>query len=434
MTKLSILFLCVFLNTSYQNDDLDKEFSNYEKERVQLSIPRNVFSYQQNFASIASIDNLLLFKKFYEKYDSIFKKIDRSNLSLDDKINLDHIQYIISLQLKRFSLEMNFKQQNETIPKLGLYMLKDHENWYRYYAKLYTSVDTDPDEMFKYGEAEVKKAKEEINRIQKQMGYEYRDKDFYTYLKSEKFYLTKTNKIEKKYREKESVIRKKLHKLFENTEVPEFIITASDYTSSTMSPGEYVRSKNSFVYNFSDGKQNVRLMSFLIIHEGIPGHHYQFSLLAKNRINKPAFTENVSYSGNFEGWACYTESLGKELGQYQSPEEELSKWEWDLVRSLRQMLDVGIHYYGWSTDKAFAFWNENVKGQDDIAYREITRVIYWPGQSLSYKIGARKIEEFKSRLQVTDSTIKKFHSVFLSFSAEPLEVIEKNIAEVYNAR
>jgi uncharacterized protein (DUF885 family) len=246
--------------------------------------------------------------------------------------------------------------------------------------------------------------------------------------------LTKTNKIEKKYREKESVIRKKLHKLFENTEVPEFIITASDYTSSTMSPGEYVRNKNSFVYNFSDGKQNVRLMSFLIIHEGIPGHHYQFSLLAKNRINKPAFTENVSYSGNFEGWACYTESLGKELGQYQSPEEELSKWEWDLVRSLRQMLDVGIHYYGWSTDKAFAFWNENVKGQDDIAYREITRVIYWPGQSLSYKIGARKIEEFKSRLQVTDSTIKKFHSVFLSFSAEPLEVIEKNIAEVYNAR
>jgi uncharacterized protein (DUF885 family) len=85
-------------------------------------------------------------------------------------------------------------------------------------------------------------------------------------------------------------------------------------------------------------------------------------------------------------------------------------------------------------DKAFALWNENVKGQDDIAYREITRVIYWPGQSLSYKIGARKIEEFKSRLHVTDSTIKKFHSVFLSFSAEPLEVIEKNIVEAYNAR
>jgi hypothetical protein len=45
-----------------------------------------------------------------------------------------------------------------------------------------------------------------------------------------------------------------------------------------------------------------------------------------------------------------------------------------------------------------------------------------------------KIEEFKSRLHVTDTTIKRFHSVFLSFSAEPLEVIERNIGDVYNAR
>jgi len=434
MTKFSILFLCVFLNTSYQNDDLDKEFSNYEKERVQLKIPHYGYSYLVNFSTIEPIDTLFSFKKFYEKYDSIFKQFDRSKLSIDDKINLDHIQYIISLQLKRFSLEISFKQQNDTVSNKGLYTLKDHDDWYKYYAKLYTSLETDPDEMFKYGEVELKKVKEEINRIQKQMGYEHRDEAIYTYLKSEKFYLTKTNKIEKKYREKESVIRKNLHKLFQNTEVPKFVITPSIGTSNTVSPGSYTHSNNSFVYNFSDGKQNARVMSFLIIHEGIPGHHYQFSLKAKNKINKPAFAQNISYSGNTEGWASYTESLGKELGLYQSPEEELSKWEWDLVRSLRLMLDVGLHYYGWSTDKAFAFWTENIKGQDDIAYREITRVIYWPGQSLSYKIGARKIEEFKTRLHITDSTIKKFHSLFLSFSAEPLEVIEKNIVEAYNAR
>jgi uncharacterized protein (DUF885 family) len=97
---------------------------------------------------------------------------------------------------------MNFKQQNDTIPNKGLYILKDHKEWYRYYAKLYTSFEMDPDDMFKYGEAEVKRVKAEINRIQKQMGYEDRDDDFYTYLKSEKFYLTKTNKIEKNLKKK----------------------------------------------------------------------------------------------------------------------------------------------------------------------------------------------------------------------------------------
>lgn len=202
MTKFSILFLCLFLNTSYQNDDLDKEFFNYESERSQLNIPGYGFGYQWNFATIAPIDTLLLFKKFYEKHDSILKKFDRNKLSINDKINLDHLQYIVSLQLKRFSLEINFEKQKDTVSALGLYRLRDHEHWYRYYAKLYTSLETDPDEMFKYGEAEVKRVNAEINRIQKQLGYENRDKDFYTYLKSEKFYLTKTNKIEKKIQRK----------------------------------------------------------------------------------------------------------------------------------------------------------------------------------------------------------------------------------------
>jgi len=432
VTKFSIIFLCFFLNTIYQSDDLNKEFANYETERAQLYIPQYENSYQENFASIALPDKLLLFKRFYEKYDSIFKKFDRTKLSIDDKINLDHIQYIISLQLKRFSLEINFKQQNDTIPRLGLYQLKDNKQWYQYYAKLYTSVETDPDEILKYGEAEVKKANAEIKRIQKDMGYENRDTDFYTYLKSEKFYLKNTNRIEKVYRKKESIIRSNLYKLFEITDVPNFDIVAASNGAITMTPGVYQPGR--FVYDLSDGRQNKRIMDFLMIHEAIPGHHYQYYIRSKNKKNKPLFTENVFYAGNTEGWATYTESLGKELGLYQSPEIELSKWEWDLVRSLRLILDVGIHYYGWSFEKALAFWNENIKGQDDIAYREITRVIYWPGQSLAYKIGARKIEEFKTRLHVTDSTLKKFHSVFLSFSAMPIEVIEKNIDEVYNTR
>jgi uncharacterized protein (DUF885 family) len=221
---------------------------------------------------------------------------------------------------------MNFEQQNETIPNKGLYMFKDHKDWYRYYAKLYTSLEIEPDDMFKYGEAEAKKANAEITRIQKQMGYEHRNDDFYTYLKSEKFYLTKTNKIEKKFREKEKAIRNNLYKLFENITVPNFDIIASQNTDPMMSPGIYINGQTRFVYNFREGRQNVRAMGFLIIHEGIPGHHYQYSLQLKDRINKPAFAQNVSYSGNFEGWASYTENLGKELGQYQTPEEELSKW------------------------------------------------------------------------------------------------------------
>jgi len=71
MTKLSLLILYVLLSTSYQIDSLDKEFSNYEEERVQLNIPRYGYNYLENFANIAPIDHLVLFKKFYEKYGGI---------------------------------------------------------------------------------------------------------------------------------------------------------------------------------------------------------------------------------------------------------------------------------------------------------------------------------------------------------------------------
>jgi hypothetical protein len=115
MTKLSLLILYVLLSTSYQIDSLDKEFSNYEEERVQLNIPRYGYNYLENFANIAPIDHLVLFKKFYEKYDSVFKKFDRSNISINDKINLDHIQYIISLPTKKINTRSEF-QSSKTIP------------------------------------------------------------------------------------------------------------------------------------------------------------------------------------------------------------------------------------------------------------------------------------------------------------------------------
>ena len=94
-------------------------------------------------------------------------------------------------------------------------------------------------------------------------------------------------------------------------------------------------------------------------------------------------------------------------------------------------MDVGIHYYGWSEGRALQYWKEHIAGEDDIAEREITRVTNWPGQALSYKVGASQIEAFKQQLHISSATIRDFHRVFLNFSCEPLEVIQLNIEEAY---
>jgi uncharacterized protein (DUF885 family) len=105
-----------------------------------------------------------------------------------------------------------------------------------------------------------------------------------------------------------------------------------------------------------------------------------------------------------------------------------------LVRSARVVLDVGIHDRGWTHAQARAYWQANVPGQEDIAEREINRVTNWPGQCLSYKVGAQRIETMKSRLaQRPDFNLPRFHSAYLALSRLPLEVVERHIEGVYDS-
>ena len=94
------------------------------------------------------------------------------------------------------------------------------------------------------------------------------------------------------------------------------------------------------------------------------------------------------------------------------------------------MIDVGIHYKGWTHEQALACWKNNIPGQDAIAEREVTRCTNWPAQALSYKVGAQKIIELRDTLAKKEGIkfdIKKFHSRYLSYGSMPLEVIEKDM-------
>jgi uncharacterized protein (DUF885 family) len=145
--------------------------------------------------------------------------------------------------------------------------------------------------------------------------------------------------------------------------------------------------------------------------------------------------EAFLYPGNFEGWACYVEYFGKELGVYTNDYSYLGKCEWDLIRSARLVIETGIHYFGWSKEKAMDYWKDNIYGQDEIAEREITRVTNWPGQSLSYKLGAKFIFDLRSKYnkdlpQVSNSEL---YRCYLSFGMRPLPVIEKNFSNALNS-
>jgi uncharacterized protein (DUF885 family) len=156
-------------------------------------------------------------------------------------------------------------------------------------------------------------------------------------------------------------------------------------------------------------------MDWLYMHEAIPGHHLQSTVRGQGN--------GYFYFGTAEGWACYVEDLGKEMGLYTDPYSLLGKYEWNLVRSARLVMEVGIHYYGWQFDEALAYWKKNIKGQDDIAEREIKRITKWPGQSLCYKIGAINIKKIVAQRMSEGLSLKDAHQFILEHSDMPLQAL-----------
>jgi uncharacterized protein (DUF885 family) len=183
--------------------------------------------------------------------------------------------------------------------------------------------------------------------------------------------------------------------------------------------------KDVFQFNFFTKKYNKRAIEWLYMHEAIPGHHLQFSIGKQHNV----FEELFYYPGNFEGWGCYVEYFGKDVGLFKEPYSYLGKWEWDLVRSARLVIDVGIHYYGWNREKALQYWKQTIPDQDDIAEREVTRVTNWPGQALSYKVGASRIFKMQAEWEkkYPGKPLREFYQRFLSMGRLPLSVIEQNI-------
>jgi uncharacterized protein (DUF885 family) len=161
-------------------------------------------------------------------------------------------------------------------------------------------------------------------------------------------------------------------------------------------------------------------------HEGIPGHHMQLSV-QQQMTSLPKFRQHSGNSGYVEGWALYSEQLGKEVGFYQDPVSDYGRLSSELFRAVRLVVDTGLHSEGWSRDQVVEFFRKYEPVDEPTIQSETDRYIAWPAQALSYKLGQLKFRELRDRAQkeLGDKfDIRSFHDEMLNGGVLPLDLLD----------
>ena len=167
-------------------------------------------------------------------------------------------------------------------------------------------------------------------------------------------------------------------------------------------------------------------------HEGIPGHHMQISI-AQELPDLPPFRQQASYTAFQEGWALYSERLGKEIGFYQDPYKDYGRLDDEMLRAIRLVVDTGIHgREHWTRDQVLQFFREHSSNNEATIQSETDRYIAWPAQALAYKVGQLTILRLreKARTALGDKfSLPAFHDELIGAGALPMDVLETRMNE-----
>ena len=183
----------------------------------------------------------------------------------------------------------------------------------------------------------------------------------------------------------------------------------------------------STLYNATD--RNLYAVEAIAYHEGLPGHHLQFSI-AQELEGLPAFRKHEEYTAYVEGWGLYAERLGKDVGFYQDPYSDYGRLQADIWRAIRLVVDTGVHSEHWTRQQMVDYFHQHSAIEETTVQTEVDRYIAWPSQALAYKIGQLKILELRERAKKAlgdKFDLRAFHDQVLDAGALPLDVLSERI-------
>lgn len=376
-----------------------------------------------------------LFYKPIKKMPDDFSKEDKERLT---KAYASIIQNKIMPSYKKMKAFL----VNEYIPnctdKAAITATKLGRPYYDFLVKYHTTSFLTAEQIFDLGEKEVARIAAEMEKVKNEVGFKGDLKAFLKYINESKKLtpFTKPEQALENFQKIHDRMKPNLAKLFNKTPKTKFEIRRVPAFIENTAAANYLPGSNDgsrpgiFYVPIPNVKEyNVLMDEALFLHEAIPGHHYQCSLQAEN-TQLPEFRRTLIYNAYCEGWALYTESLGKELGLYTDAYQYFGMLNQEMHRALRLVLDVGLHVKGWTREQAIHYSEEHEASTEQGTIAEVERYIGMPGQALSYKIGQLKIRELRTKAEQelgAKFNIAEFHDQILAVGCIPLQILEDKI-------
>ena len=323
---------------------------------------------------------------------------------------------------------------------IGLSDLPNGKKWYAYQVKSYTTTAMTPEEIFNLGESEVRRIRGEMEKVIAETGFKGDFAAFSEFLRTDpRFYFTKPEDLLQAYRDICKRADPELIKLFGHLpRLPYGVKPVPAYaeksqTTAYYEPGSLKAGRPGYYFaNTYDLKSRPKWeMEALSLHEAVPGHHLQ-TAIAQELEDLPEFRRWGWYTAYGEGWGLYSEGLGYDMGFYEDPYSKFGQLTYEMWRAIRLVVDVGMHWKGWSRQQAIDYFlvNSGKSGHDVIV--EVDRYIVWPGQALAYKIGQLKIKELREMAQKDlgeKFDIRAFHDLVLDSGPVPLNILEQMVKD-----
>ncbi len=321
---------------------------------------------------------------------------------------------------------------------VGLYAQPNGEDWYAFMVRLRTTTDMTPDEIHQIGLDEVARIHGEMHMVMEEVGFEGDLKEFFDYVNTDpQFFFDEPEQLIQGYRDMADHVNALAENLFEVFPKTGFEVRRVEpFREKSASGGSYQAGtadgsrKGVFYANAYDlSARPSWAMESLYLHEAIPGHHFQIMIQRENE-DLPDFRRYGGFTAFSEGWGLYAESLGKEIGVYTDPYQYFGGLNAELWRSIRLVVDTGIHAKGWSRQQVLDYMYANSAVAEARAVSEAERFMAIPGQALAYKVGQLKIRAIREKAEERLGDrfdVKAFHTQVLKDGAMPLSMLEAKI-------